>query len=184
MPMRSASSPGTTPPSRPAIIGGLASGSGAFGGAFSLEIGEWIALSQSWAIVPQGQLVYASAGADGFTDRDGTTVDGFSGDSFVGRAGVRLEHAGLVVSDAAGATLDAYVLANLAYDFAAGSTGIDVGGTLMSAEGAALMGELGLGATMQIAGGAAFYGETSFAAAASGGDAQRWSGNLGIRFDW
>ncbi len=164
--------------------GGLASGSGAFGGAISLEVGKWIELAKGWAVVPQGQLVYAGVGGDSFTDGDGTTVGSLSGDSFVGRAGLRVEHAALL----GGAPTDmmrlnAYLLANLAYAFA-GSYAISVGDTEFSTEEAALMAELGLGATLQMTATSSLYGEASYAAAASGGSGQRWSGNLGLKFDW
>ncbi|SHF50073.1 outer membrane autotransporter barrel domain-containing protein [Kaistia soli DSM 19436] len=164
--------------------GGGASGSGAFGGAVSLEVGKWIELSKGWAVVPQGQLVYATAGADGFTDSDGTRVDNLSGDSLVGRVGVRVEHGGLLVGGVTDMMrLNAYLLANLAYAFT-GNFNVDVGGTPLSTDQAALMGELGLGATLQMTANAALYGEASYAAAAAGGSDQRWSGNVGVRMDW
>ncbi|MBZ9937292.1 autotransporter outer membrane beta-barrel domain-containing protein [Mesorhizobium sp. BR1-1-16] len=164
--------------------GGGSSGNGAFGGAISLEVGKWIEISKGWAIVPQGQLVYAVASGDAFTDGDGTRVDNLTGNSLVGRAGLRLEHGGVLgggVTDTM--RLNAYLLANLAYAFT-GNFSVDVGGTPMDADQAALMGELGLGATLQMTAGAALYGEASYAAAASGGSDQRWSGNFGVRMDW
>ena len=162
----------------------LASGSGAFGGALSLEVGKWIEISKGWAIVPQGQLVYADIGGDGFTDGDGTTVDGLSGDSLVGRAGLRVEHAAVFGTSAGDMMrLNAYLLANLAYAFTGGYS-VSVGGTSLSSQEAALMGELGLGATLQMTAASSLYGEASYAAAASGGGEQRWSGNLGLKVDW
>ncbi len=162
--------------------GSLASTS-AVGGAISVEVGKWIEVAKGFAIVPQTQLAYVATSAGGFTDRDGTLVDGSSASGFVGRTGIRAEHSRFLGSGPDDAMrLDAYLLANLAYAFG-GSYAVSVGGTALDQDAAPLLGELGLGATLQMTAAAALYGDASYAAAFSGG-ASYWSGNLGLKLDW
>ncbi|MCX5514337.1 autotransporter outer membrane beta-barrel domain-containing protein [Kaistia algarum] len=160
----------------------LASANSALGTALSLEIGKRFEPAPTWSIVPQAQLLYASVGADDWTDADGTTVTSINGQSLIGRAGLRLEHAGFIDAIALDAMrYNAYVIANLYYAFV-GNTDVAVGGTTMAQEPGRLTGQIGLGGTLRLAAGTSLYGEASYASALDSGDA--WSGNFGLRVQW
>lgn len=166
-------------------IGNLASGVSATGTAASLEVGQAFAVGHGITITPEAQLVYTSVNFDSFADRDATVVSGGSADSLIGRAGVRVEHAGFVSNAATDATrFNAYILANIAYNFMSG-TEVLIEDTLLAQEQAALAGEIGVGAAISFGRGWNIYGEGSYATTSlSSGDDNLWSGNFGVRVQW
>ncbi len=161
--------------------GALVGGNSAVGTALSLEVGQRFQPTPSIAIVPQAQLLYASLGFDDLTDADGVAV-GLSGESLLGRAGVRVEHSGFVDAIALDAMrYNAYVIANLYYAFI-GDTDVSVGGTSLAQQTGRLTGEIGLGGALRVAARTSLYGEASYASAFGSGDA--WSGSFGLRVQW
>lgn len=163
--------------------GQLAGGTDAYGGAFSLEVGKDFEAAPSWHVVPQAQLVYASVGFDDFQDADGTRVGSSGGDSFVGRAGLRLEHSGFIDALALDAMrYNAYVIGNLYYSFL-GDTGVTVGNTTLSQPGDSLAGEIGIGGSLGIGARTSLFGQAGYALAFDGGG-DAWSGSFGLRVQW
>ncbi len=62
-----------------------------FGYALSLEAGYRHAISDQWAFVPQGQLIYSKADFDNTVDSEGVALSVLDGDNLEGRIGIALE---------------------------------------------------------------------------------------------
>uniref|UniRef100_A0A9E7ZV51 Autotransporter outer membrane beta-barrel domain-containing protein n=1 Tax=Bosea sp. NBC_00436 TaxID=2969620 RepID=A0A9E7ZV51_9HYPH len=162
----------------------LAKGKGGFGYAFGLELGQRIALSDSWSLTPQAQLVYSHVDADSFVDPFGARIALTDGDSLRGRLGISADYR-QSWRDNAGRQVNAslYGIANLHYEFLGGTTAT-VAGTPLTSRGERLWGGLGLGAKYET-GRYALYGEvearTSLAQFA---DSYSITGRAGLRVSW
>ncbi|MGO4737270.1 autotransporter outer membrane beta-barrel domain-containing protein [Bosea sp. 2KB_26] len=162
----------------------LADGTGGFGYAFGLELGQRIALNGAWSLIPQAQLTYSRVTADSFTDPFGARVSLGDGDSLKGRLGLAADYrnswrdsAGQLVST----TL--YGIANLSYEFLDGTTASVSGARFSSAE-ERLWGGLGLGAKYDW-GRYSLYGEASVRTSlAQFADSYELSGRAGFRMSW
>src|SRR5690606_29850504 len=93
-----------------------------FGYAASLEAGKRIAVSPSWSLTPQAQLIYSKVDYDNFTDSFGSKVSLLNGQNLRGRLGIAADYENSW-TDEAGETsrLYSYGIANLYYDFLSGS---------------------------------------------------------------
>ncbi|MDR6871456.1 fibronectin-binding autotransporter adhesin [Bosea sp. BE125] len=162
----------------------LAKGKAGFGYALGLELGQRIALSDSWSLTPQAQLTYSPVDADSFVDPFGARVALTDGDSLRGRLGMSADYR-QSWRDSAGQSVNAslYGIANLHYEFLDGTTAT-VAGTPLISRGERLWGGLGLGAKYET-GRYALYGEieaqTSLAHFA---DSHSITGRGGLRIRW
>ncbi|WP_162260086.1 autotransporter outer membrane beta-barrel domain-containing protein [Bosea sp. Root670] len=162
----------------------LAKGKGGFGYAFGLELGQSIALSESWSLTPQAQLTYARVDADSFIDPFGARVTLGDGDSLRGRLGVSADYR-RSWRDNAGRLVNAslYGIANLRYEFLDGTTAT-VAGTPLTSRGERLWGGLGLGAKYET-GRYALYGEVEAQTSlAHFSDSHSITGRGGLRISW
>ncbi|MFG1349883.1 autotransporter outer membrane beta-barrel domain-containing protein [Xanthobacter autotrophicus] len=166
-------------------LGSLAKGNGAQSYALSLEAGGRMAINRIWSWVPQAQLIYSNARFDDFrvtySSGDQAVVTPGDGDSLLGRIGVRLEN---VLNLGGGSRFQGYGIANLMYDFL-GATDVTFGSSILTQEGQALWGEMGIGGTYVFNSRFAVYGEGNYATSLeSFGSSSAYRGNLGVRMSW
>jgi len=164
----------------------LADGNGGVGYGLSVEAGQRIALGGGFSLTPQAQLAYSAVRFDDFTDAFGTLVRLDDGDGLWGRLGLSADYNGSW-QDAAGRLNRAhvYAIANLYYDFAAG-TRVAVAELPFTSENEALWGGVGLGGSLNFAGDRyALYGEALVRTGLDNfGDSHVLSGSVGFRARW
>lgn len=164
----------------------LADGNGGVGYGLSVEAGQRIALGGGFSLTPQAQLAYSAVSFDDFTDAFGTLVRLDDGDGLWGRLGLSADYNGSW-QDAAGRLNRAhvYTIANLYYDFAAG-TRVAVAELPFSSKNEALWGGLGLGGSLNFAGDRySLYGEALVRTGLDNfGDSHVLSGSVGFRAKW
>lgn len=162
----------------------LADGTGGFGYAFGLELGQRIALNGAWSLTPQAQLIYSRVTADSFTDPFGARVSLGDGDSLKGRLGLAADYRS-IWRDSAGQLVSTtlYGIANLSYEFLDDTTA-SVAGTRFSSAEERLWGGVGLGAKYDW-GRYSLYGEASVRTSlAQFADSHELSGRAGFRMSW
>ncbi|MFG1279434.1 autotransporter outer membrane beta-barrel domain-containing protein [Xanthobacter autotrophicus] len=166
-------------------LGSLAKGNGAQSYALSLETGGRFAINRTWSWVPQAQLIYSNASFDDFLVTYSSGSQAFvtpgDGDSLLGRVGVRLEN---VLNLGGGSRFQGYGIANLMYEFL-GGTDVNFGSSILTQDGQALWGEVGIGGTYVFNSRFSIYGEGNYATSLeSFGNSSAYRGNLGVRMSW
>lgn len=163
----------------------LVAGNDGFGYALSLEAGRQINLGDGWSVTPQGQIVYSEVAFADFTDAFGTAVGLTDGGGLHGRLGISIDREDAQQADDGLARSHFYGIANLYYDFD-NSTGVEVGGTALTASSDRLSGGLGVGGSYNWGDDRySLYGEASFRTGlASPGDSYSLNANLGLRGRW
>ena len=166
--------------------GALVNGNKGFGYSLSVETGKRVTLNEYWSMTPQGQLIYANAGFDSFTDRFGAEVSRKKADSLEGRLGLTLDHQDSWLNDR-GMMNRRYVygIANLYTEFL-GGTEVDVSGIRFANKRDRVWGGLGLGGSYNWNDDKySIYGEglvlTSFNHFA---DSYGYKGTIGLRVKW
>jgi fibronectin-binding autotransporter adhesin len=164
----------------------LVNGNKGFGYSLSVETGKRITLNEYWSMTPQGQLIYANASFDSFTDRFGADVSRKKADSLEGRLGLTLDHQNSWLNDR-GMMNRRYVygIANLYTEFL-GGTEVDVSGIRFANKRDRVWGGLGLGGSYNWNDDKySIYGEglvlTSFNHFA---DSYGYKGTIGLRVKW
>lgn len=167
-------------------LGALATDTGGFGYAASIEGGKRVDLGGDLWLTPQAQLSWARADFDAFTGSSGEKVSLSDAESLRLRAGLAVDR-DRTWADAQGNLQRShlYAIANLNYDFAGDSTAT-VSGTALTTDPAAWSGEIGLGFTRgfdddrhQI------YGEVNASTGlANFGQSYAVSGRIGFRATW
>ncbi len=84
----------------------------------SAEVGSEFTVWSNWRLEPQVQLAYHTLDQDDFQDQNGSTVSLKSGDSVIGRAGLRLSYP----QQRSSALIVPYVRADVTHEFDGGST--------------------------------------------------------------
>lgn len=166
--------------------GALVNGNKGFGYSLSVETGKRITLNEYWSMTPQGQLSYANASFDSFTDRFGTEVSRKKADSLEGRLGLTVAHQDSWLNDR-GMMNRRYIygIANLYAEFLDG-TEVDVSGIRFANKRDRVWGGLGLGGSYNWNDNKySIYGEglvlTSFNHFA---DSYGYKGTIGLRVKW
>lgn len=166
--------------------GALVNGNKGFGYSLSVETGKRVTLNEYWSVTPQGQLIYANASFDSFTDHFGAEVSKKKADSLEGRLGLTVDHQDSWLNDR-GMMNRRYVygIANLYTEFL-GGTEVDVSGVRFSNERDRLWGGLGLGGSYSWDDDKySIYGEglvlSSFNHFA---DSYSYKGTIGLRVKW
>ena len=126
----------------------LVDGNHGSGYSASVEAGQKFALSDTWSLVPQGQLSYSSVRFDSFVDPYGADVSRRDGGSLVARAGLAVDHQSAWRSESGGMSrAHVYGIANLYYDFMEG-TKADVSDLTVRNKNAPLWGGIGMGGSV------------------------------------
>ncbi len=163
----------------------LVKGNNGFGYALRLEAGSRITLGDGWSVTPQGQIVYSEVSFADFTDAFGTAVGLTDGGGLQGRLGISLDHEDANEADDGLARSHFYGIANLYYRFD-NSTGVEVGGTALTASADQLSGGLGVGGSYNWGDDRySLYGEASFRTGLNApGDSYSLNANVGLRGRW
>ncbi|WP_129794619.1 autotransporter outer membrane beta-barrel domain-containing protein, partial [Sphingosinicella sp. CPCC 101087] len=115
------------------------------GEAFSLELGQRVALGGGLSLTPQGQIVYSNVRFDRFADAADADVSIDDGDSLRGRLGLSLDHQKSWAQRSGGtARSHLYGFVNVDYELLDASS-VDVSGTALVRRDDRLWGELGIG---------------------------------------
>lgn len=155
-----------------ATLGALATKNGGDTRAFSVEVGQRLAVGSAVALTPQVQLTYTNAKFDAFTDLRGVSVALEDGQRLRGRAGLAL--------DRRGEGSHVYAIVDLNYDLLDG-TRVNVAGATIGSRDARAWASAGIGGSQSF-GGVAIFGEVSAISAIGGlSDSYGMKGNAGIR---
>ncbi|MGN7726536.1 autotransporter-associated beta strand repeat-containing protein [Luteimonas sp. 22616] len=169
-----------------AVLGSLVQGNNGKGEAISVEVGKRFPVSDSLALTPQFQAVYAQVDFDSFADPAGAVVSADKGSSLTTRGGLSLDHQ-TSWSSASGDVrrMHLYGVANLTYEWLDG-TRVDVSGTPIGSRDRRMWGELGLGGSYQWGNGTyTLYTEVSAdTPMADFGDAYGFKGTIGFRINF
>jgi fibronectin-binding autotransporter adhesin len=155
----------------------------ATGEAFSLELGQRVALGGGLSLTPQAQIVYSNVRFDRFADPSDASVSIEDGDSLRGRFGLSLDHQRSWEQRSGGtARSHLYGFVNLDYEMLDASS-VDVSGTSLLRRDDRLWGELGIGGTYSWNEGRyAIFSEISADTALSSfGESNKLKANAGFR---
>ncbi len=163
----------------------LEDGSKANGYAVGVEVGQRIALSDRWSIIPQAQLSYGKASFDSFDDAFGAHVSQKQGNATVARAGAVFDYQSSHVGTGGTVATHVYAIANLYHNFGDGAR-VNVAGTDFTTRNERLWGGFGLGTAMDWAGGRySVFGEVQASTSMKHfGDSHALNGTLGFRMKW
>jgi autotransporter family porin len=144
----------------------------------SLEGGVPIALSESWSIEPQAQLIWQHLSLDNQADRY-SSVAFDDDDGITGRIGARLQGS----YQLGGGTLRPYLKANLWHEFN-GTDDVTFGADPIRTEQGGTSLELGGGVTYDFTRSLSAFATASYAFDVDGSRLRTVAGNIGLRLTW
>ncbi|PSH69417.1 autotransporter outer membrane beta-barrel domain-containing protein [Phyllobacterium brassicacearum] len=151
---------------------------GGSGFTASLEGGYPVALSQSWTLEPQAQLIWNHLSLD--DESDAFSDVGFdSDDGFTGRLGFRLQGKYQTSSG----LLQPYVKANLWHNFS-GTDAVLFGGDALTTELESTSLEFGAGVTHDFTKNVSAFAVADYTFDVDGGERDILEGNIGLRVKW
>lgn len=144
----------------------------------SLEGGYPVALSESWTLEPQAQLIWQSLSLDDQADRF-STVSFDSDNAWTGRIGLRLQG----TEDTTMGKLRPYLKANIWQNFSSDQTvsfGTDP--IVTDLKGTSL--EIGGGLTLDVTEKASLFATADYTTNLGGEKTRIWEGNIGLNVKW
>lgn len=144
----------------------------------SLEGGYPVALSESWTLEPQAQLIWQSLSLDDQADRF-STVSFDSDSAWTGRVGMRLQG----TEQTAMGKLRPYLKANIWQNFSSDQT-VNFGADpiLTDLKGTSL--EIGGGLTLDVTEKASLFATADYTTNLGGEKTRIWEGNIGLNVKW
>ena len=144
----------------------------------SLEGGYPVALSESWTLEPQAQLIWQSLSLDDQADRF-STVSFDSDSAWIGRIGMRLQG----TEQTAMGELRPYLKANIWQNFSSDQT-VNFGADpiVTDLKGTSL--EIGGGLTLDVTEKASLFATADYTTNLGGEKTRIWEGNIGLNVRW
>ncbi|MGH8385972.1 MAG: autotransporter outer membrane beta-barrel domain-containing protein [Pseudomonas sp.] len=145
----------------------------------SAEAGYPFAVSSSWVIEPQAQIIHQQVELD--SQDDGISRVTFDSDpSWTGRMGARLKG----TYDLSGLPLEPYLRANLWHTFSGTDTVTFAATTDIDTEQKSSWADLGVGAILTLAPNVSVYANVDYSSNLDSNQQRATTGNLGIRWSW
>ncbi len=157
-----------------------------FGYSLSTEAGQRLTLNEHWSLTPQGQLIYAHASFDDFTDVFGANVTLTRAESLQGRMGLSLDYQNSWLNDKGMINRRyAYGIANLYHEFLNG-TKVNVSGLDFANRRDRWWAGIGLGGTYNWDDDKySVYGEGLMTTSLNHfADSYAYKGTVGVRVKW
>jgi fibronectin-binding autotransporter adhesin len=163
-----------------ANVGDLRDGEKSQSYAFSVEVGQRFAMSETWGLTPQAQLTWSQFDGSEFTDDVGNGVDLGSNSRMIGRLGLAYDRQ---VKTGTNEHTKIYVIGNILHDFS-GSSEVTVGGTALKSEQDSTWAEIGMGGSIDWGNGKSLYSEASYRTSLDNPGSDNRSVMLNAGFRW